>query len=499
VYRENTAGGMTDVTTALTLASDRLLSSTPYLQKLYIADYAKKASGNNAALTFSSPNGTLTDAAGDFVTNGVSTDDDWLEILSEGNGTAGVYLITARTATTITFTGDGGTHASGVKYRVCRAPKVFDSSDLTLTKMPIGTIGNQPPLGCTIVAAWMEKLVWTADPDYPHIAYLSKSGDPNDYAYVADIADLEPGQAFVYDPARTAGAGSIGDSVKAVIPHSDNYIIFAGYKTVSIQRGDPTYNGTLDLVTRDIGIVDKQAWSYTPEGVICGLSPDGIYLFFPGPNANPRRESRIRLPQELVNIDTDAYDVMAAYDIRRQGVRFFVTPKMIGPTTHWFLDWEKKAFYADTLPPEMDPTAICQHSIGGDRTPTIVLGCRDGFLRVADEETDNDDGTNFDSFATLGPFTLGHPGFEGIIHEVFTELARQSGPILVEIMVGDSPEQAFNSEPILSFSCSAGVNPPELVRLRGGCCFIRVSSEDNTAWAIEAQMIEREIVGRLRQ
>jgi hypothetical protein len=510
IYVELKNGNLATLTSPVrTLASDRLLSSVNRLEKLYIADYGLLKHGLGTG-----SNGTPTSAT--FTDSGVA---DWtalgktaaeiiadyrLEVLSGTTAPIGIYNITAAAAT-LTLSPMPPQNGSVLYYRVVRAPKIFDSALMTLTLVPIGNVPDaaglavdpgQYPLGCTIVSAWDDRLLWGGDPLFPHVVYMSKAGDPDNYLY----ANETEGEAFAYDPARVSGAAQIGDSVTAIIPHSHDYCIFAGYRSFSIQRGDPTIGGALDLISRDIGIVGFAAWCYTPEQVILGLSPDGLYLFQPSPDVAPVRVSRERLPTEMLNINPDLYDVQLAFDLEKNGVVIAVTPKIAGATTHFWFDWGKKAFWPESYQSDHEPTAMCVHTI--DDVRTVIFGCRDGYLRRFVDTSPIDDGNPIPSSALLGPFQAGSPQFHGLIHKVCVELATQSGQVTIDILAGDSPQKARAALPAHSFTVSGGGDsfspPPELCRIRCGACFIRITNSSSFAWAKESGFLEREIVGMRR-
>lgn len=427
----------------------------------------------------------------------VDADDDRLEIFSGTAAQQGVYEISSVSASGVTLSTSPG-NASGISFRIIRAPKVYDAVTDALTKVPIGTIGATPgqfPHGCTIVSAWLDRLIWSGDPRNKHAVFASKRGDPENYKY----ANKTAGEAFAYDPAQFAGASQIGDAVTAIIPYSDDYIMFAGERSISIQRGDPTYNGELDLVTRVAGIIDKQAWTYLPDGRVLGLSTDGLYIFTPGPNMMPELVSRERIPEELIDINTALYDVQLQYDLGPQGAKIFVTPKEAGQTTHWWFDWTKKAFWPENYPSDMGPTASCVHSPGGSGREIIILGGRDGYLRKEVDSATTDDGISITSFTLLGPFNMGHPRFDGLIHEVLCEVAKGSGHVVVEVLVAETPQEAYAAEAAFTFTFSPD-NPHvmEEARARGGACFLKVYPAGSTGWAIETLAFDKEVVGRLR-
>lgn len=506
LYVELKNGTMAAITSPVrTLASDRLLSSVNRLEKLYIADYALRKHGIGTG----SNTGTSFDDSGvaDWTTLGIDADDDRLEILSGTTAPIGIYNITGIVAGNLTLSPTPPRNGSSLTYRIVRAPKVFDSAAMTLTLVPIGNVPDvnglavspgQYPLGCTIVSAWDDRLLWSGDPLFPHVVYMSKQGDPDNYLY----ANETEGEAFAYDPARVSGASQIGDAVTAILPHSHDYCIFAGFRSFSIQRGDPTLGGSLDLISRDIGIVDKHAWCYTPEQVILGLSHDGLYLFQPSPDVAPVRVSRERLPAELLDINTGLYDVQMAYSIEHQGVHICLTQKIGGGTTHWWFDWGKKAFWPESYQSGHEPTAMCVHTVAGSNVPTVIFGGRDGYIRRAVKSAALDDGYLIPSTALLGPFMLGSPQMIGMLHRLWLELDNRSGSVTVDVLMGDTAEKARNALPAYSYTLaqagdSIGPNT-EIVRARGGACFIRPTNTTSLAWAMQSGALEREIVGERR-
>lgn len=525
LYLERDDGNMAALNTPVrTLASDRLLSSVNRLNKLYIADYALL---NYSASTGSNVSAVFTDSAvADWtalgVTEAVIKNDYRIEILSGTNSPTGIYDITAAGAT-LTLSPTPFRDGTALQYRVVRSMKVFDPGTMTLELVPLGflpttadgagnPIGGPPgqfPLGATIVSLLGDRLIWTGDPLFPQVLYMSKASNidrvtaldgANDYLYDNETE----GEAYAYDATRFSGAGQIGDAVTAVIPHSLDQMIIAGYRSISIQRGDPTLGGVLDLITRDIGIIDKFAWCYTPDQNVLGMSPDGLYLFPSSADTAPLRVSRERLPRELIDIDTALFDVQMAYDIENQGANIFVTPKDVGATTHWWFDWGKKAFWPQSFQSGHEPTAVTVHTLAaqGSSLPTVIMGGRDGYLRVASNQSPTDDGEPIPSTALLGPFALGSPQFDGLLHRIWMELDSLSGAVNVDILMGDTAAKARKAIPVHSFLLSQGgdtIGPiTEIVHARGGACFIRLTNNTATAWALESAVMEREVVGERR-
>jgi hypothetical protein len=502
IYLELKTGNMALLPNATrTLASDRLLSSVNRLEKLYIADYGLRKHGLGTGATGST--GRLSDSyVGDWSALAVSPIDDRVEILSGSGVIIGVYAISSISGTELILGSNPGNNGSSITYRIVRSPKVFDSANITLTNVPIGAIGAPPgqyPLGCTIVAAWNDRILWSGDPLFAHVVYMSKQGDPDDYLY----ANETEGEAFAYDPARVAGASQIGDAITAIIPHSHDYCIFAGYRSISIQRGDPTIGGALDLISRDMGCVDKHAYCYTPEQVIIFLSGDGLYMLdarVASADIVPTSISRDRLPAELINLNTALFDVQLVFDVGNQGIHIFITRKLLGVVLHWWFDWKTKAFWPETYIAAHEPTAVAVHTLTGSSSPTVIFGCRDGYLRQATAANNLDDGNLIPSTALLGPFQAGSPKFHGIIHTIGLEFATQSGQVQVDVLPGDTPEKARKAPSAFSFMTGGDsfASPAQLCRVRCGACFIRISNYTSDAWAFEQGFLDREVVGLRR-
>jgi hypothetical protein len=504
LYYESTNGNMILVNTALTLASDQLLSTARHLERLFIADYALRThstSGN--ATTSAGAGGYLEDTSADFTTDGVDVQDDILEILSgTWNGVAdaglGTFLISAVTATRITvgaaITINANT-GSGVTYRVVRAPKVFDSDDQTLTT--IVASNGFVPAGFTIVTEWLGRLVWSGNPIKQHAILMSKVGEPEDYNYGNDADGVHV--AWAMDPSLSGGSAQLSDRVTALIPHNNDYLVIGCTHSVFIQAGNPAEGNRPEAITNEIGILGHKSWCYTPNQTIVAMTPDGLYEFVPAPNVEPTRMSRERLPEELLAIDMDLYNVTLEYNTPFHGIDILVTPKTADRATHWFFGWATKEFFPMSFPSGFDPTASTTHAVGNVGIRRTILGGRDGYLRVFDENAYDDDGTNFESHVLIGPIMLGGDGYhEGILREVIGQLSTLSGSMLLSYQVGDSIESAYNAAPRGQITLRAGKSLTATPRLRGNACFIRLDGIPGTAWALEQLTLLRERLGKQR-
>jgi hypothetical protein len=348
------------------------------------------------------------------------------------------------------------------------------------------------PPSCTLVAQWRDSLVWAGDPDNPHRAYKSMIAAPTNYTYTTQTY----GTAYAYS--ASVSAGELGDAITALIAYRDDYLIFGCKNSMYVQRGDPwDNNGSLDVITTNVGVIGGSAWCITPEGWCVVMGHDGLYGIAPTPDATPTKISRERIPQELVDLTASLYYVQLHYDVRHEGIHVFVTPTSVGSTTHWFFEWANKAFRKVTLPSTMEPTASCVHTLTGSDTPAVLLGGRDGYVRKFVLQQATDDGTSFTAYSLIGPLMLGGGGyFEGMIREVIGQLSTLSGNVTLKIRVGDSAESAYRATSRVTYTLRAGKGRTYRPNLRGNACFLELIGTD--PWALEQLSVVRERLGKQR-
>ena len=506
LYFESASGTMISVDDVsvggpqlVNLASDRLLSSGERHGKLYIADYEVIADASDGVL---SGTGTTFDSAtyADWTALGATATNIqsgfMLELLSGGTGvyTPGVYSITTAAAGTLTISPDpGDTGASAIPFRLVRALKVFDYRPTGTGKLvKLVATGVVPvPVGCTIAVIWNDRLCLSGDPKNPGDTFMSEQGDPTIWA---ENADSSRSAVFGEFDLNTR----IDEPVTALIPFNHDYLILGGVSTINVLRGNPTGGGYVTTVSRTVGILSQFAWCITPEGMALVMTGDGLYVIDnKAESAEPI--SRNRLPQEFLGFDTVNNDVQMEFDVQRNGVLIAVTPKVAGAGTFYWFDWSTKSFWPDSYQTAHHATAMTVYTRSGESTPTLILGCRDGYLREHLESATTDDGFQMDSEIDLGVFALGGGGYwDGMIRECIPQFSAQSEPVLVSVKIGRSIEDAYNATARPIGTAQPGKNFTMRPNLRGNCCFVRLSSIDGGRWAFEQATLTRERLGKQR-
>ena len=491
LYKQTLQDTMTLVTSVVTLATEPLLIAANRLQSLYIADYEVLHTGTGAT----SATTTFTDTAITDFSTGVAglTAGDYIRIHDGTGVTVGDYRIQSVSASDdLTMDRTAGATGSDISYSLLRGPKVYNSATNQLTAMT--PLTELVPPGCKIVEQWCDSLVWGRDPDNPHRGYKSERGTPTEYT----TGGSDPGDAYSWG--ASTSAGQIPDSIKAIIAHRDDYLIFGCEKSSFVQRGDPlTNSGYIDTISSEVGILDSRAICRTPDGMLICMTTDGLYRMPPSADARMEPLSPVVLPQELKAIDTSLYTVQLEYDVAYRGVHIMVTPNDVGSTSHWFYEMDFNAFHRTTLPSDQEPTSMCAFGLAGE-TPTVFFGCRDGYIRRFSDAALDDDGTESTSFVDFGPIMLAPGGGVGMLRAIDVRIAEGSDEVFMYVRVGNSAESAFNATPRQLTETTkplpAGVSRTYRPNLSGQAAIIRLQSTGR--WAFEEMIVDREAMGRLR-
>lgn len=390
---------------------------------------------------------------------------------------------------------------------------VYDPALNTLTLLSAVVTDGTAPTGCSIITLWRDRLVVAGDAAFPHLWYMAKQGDPLNWDYTGGTDNLSSSAVS----AENSEAGVLGEPILAVVPHSDQCIIFGCTASLWIMAGDPGNNGTLRRLSSKVGILDKNAWAYDPEGFLYFMTSDGLYMMPPGCGSTPSSVSREKLPTALLNIDRTLYTVTLAWDLTGRGLHIFVTLNAGGATTHYWVD-TKTTTGGDVANagtagfwPQSYQSSHAPLCAWGRRnwTPTsnglstLLLGGSDGYVRQFDSNQNQDDGSNdIDAYVDYGPFALGGPGGEGNLAELAASIAAFSGNVNLKVRVGQSPEEAFNASTLTNniFPLTAsGLNYTHRPRARGNACVIRAENISSSDIALESLVIRVEPAGRRRK
>lgn len=494
LYRETLLGKMEQVTTTLTIRSDRTVYAADRGQKLYIADWGPLIQGSDGISTGASGNALTSLSIPDWTQFGITINDYVVLTSSSTNAInfGGTYQISAVTPGGITTTTSFATGAATFNYRVDRSPKIFDPTAGTLTRWT--ATAGVVPTGCKAICRYRDRMVLAADQNNPHIWYMSAHGDPLNFDYGSQLATAAVAGS-------TSPAGRMGDPIVALMPYFDDFLLFGCRESLYILRGDPVAGGKLDLVTNQIGVVDSGAWCQGPLGEVVFLSRDGLYTTDPQcTSCQPQRISRETLPKEMLDLLSLQCQVSMAYDVRDRGIHIWLTPlETTAGILHWWFDWDSKSLWPVSVATGCEPLSIAFFGSPSAEDASVLFGGRDGFIRRFQNAAENDDATSFTSYVVLGPVQIGDGYHNGMLDEIIGETAENSGTVTWSVSIGDTAMQAATAaSPFISDTWNAGLNPNRRPRVTAMAMSLKLSGQAGRRWGLERLTATAAIVGKQR-
>lgn len=507
VWRSKYSNSLEKITVTPKLATDRNIQATSQYQKLYIADEQFRTRKTDG-LRGTGNNRLDTTVAFDFSAVGIVKADDIVVITNgSANVTNGNYQITTIGTSEMTLASNWCTTAGdSCTFRIERGIKVYDPGDDSLA-LHLETSGKGVmPIGCRLIALYRDRMVLSGLDQDPHEWFMSKQGDNKDFDYIAT------GNGRAINGANS-DAGKIGDVVTALIPHSDDYLVFGCLNSIWVLRGDPAFGGELNNIDRDSGVASAQSWCKGPLGEIVFVGRNGLYIIPPGGVAQPQEISRHRLPDEMIRLDPTQYDIFVAYDVTLDGIHVYASQiDKAGGDQHWWFDMKSAGFWPIELTNTHEPTSILSFASENTLDSSILLGGRDGYVRKFSRFAEHDDGTIFKSRVILGPLRAGgHNGRDGKVKAITGVVAKSSGDIDWDLYVGNDQESVVDDamddgDSTTKASTTSTWKEEGLAytrrpsRARGGALAIKLrNGETNRSWAVERVSVELIQSGRQRR
>jgi hypothetical protein len=494
------------VPSTATLASDRLLMAAQFEDTVYIADNGLPKVQIDAATIVG--NRLSSTEIPDWTIYGI---DPATDVVSISNGSDdevdGVWRIAAVGPTEVELIESIATASRSADIIIERAPKkyngntraleIWNAKDFNPGSPEDGQVGIIPtgcPLTCTFLNAMVLAGPWYA----PYTWYMSRQGDPLDWDYAA----TDVGGAVAGTVSDSFNVGVIGGPITALIPHSDDYLIFATADSMNILRGHPRQGGRIDVLSRVIGCAGKKAWAWGPSGELVVFSYNGLYLLNPGAGQSPMPLSDIALPDDLAipDVDRKDYEVLLEYDPADRGLHIYIVNLVTGTLgRHFWMDWNSRGFFRVVLPLNSEPSAILSIPRRFGKDSAVILGCRDGYVRGYRDALENDDSTPFSSYVYIGP--IGNAAeLDTVFDEIQGSMAQESGDVTWEIHGGDTIQRALESTtPLATGTWAADRNYTRRPRVRARWFYLKLKNGENgDAWAFESASAVLARVGQTR-
>jgi hypothetical protein len=133
-------------------------------------------------------------------------------------------------------------------------------------------------------------------------------------------------------------AGELGGSIVAIIPHKDAYMLAATVSSLWVVRGDPTADGSLQNISRDVGIVGPRAWCRDHLDRYYFLSSHGLYTVSASGDGVQGLSDGI-IPEQLSGV-TDVNTVLE-YDHATRSVRIYIPSAEVS----WLFEADTQTFW----------------------------------------------------------------------------------------------------------------------------------------------------------
>ena len=466
------------------------IETTEWGGRLWIADHSHVLN--------SSPNGTISNSAGGdgrilsvlgktFNGSGINVTRDTVVIKNTGfNGrvTPGCYSIAEVASNYIRLGNDfSAVDDSGIEFEVRSSAKVYNPLTDRLTQW-------FAPVPCPLITTYRDRIVLAGYP--PHVFYMSRAGDPNDFNFGADPND--PGRAI---GGTTGEAGKIGKPITALASFADDFLLVGCENELWVIHGDLALGGVMLSLSNEVGIIGPRAWCRTPSGSIVFMSNNGIYQLAPGGGNRPQKLSD-RIPKELRTYSpsvTLAWDSTGAtpstYGIQIfTGYEFPVAGERLMPNG-WYYDIKNDAFWPFYCDYHRYPNAMCQHSIVNKPGLSLALAFSDGYIRHFSDSASLDDGVPYPSRVLLGPFKEGSTLLDSIFDKMIAVVGENSGQVEWRIYSGPSAESAYDKYLAGTHSRQGcwlpGRNKIDIPRVRGVAHYLEIKHREppGTRWELD--------------
>lgn len=163
--------------------------------------------------------------------------------------------------------------------------------------------------------------------------WASRQGTYTDWKMSADLSDV--GRPFVI---QLSEAGELGGNVTAIIPHKDAYLLAATSGSLWSVQGDPTAEGRLQNISRDVGIVGPRAWCRDHLDRYYFLSSKGLYTVGASGDGLQALSENV-IPEQLTGV-TDV-DTVLEHDHESRSVRIYIPTASV----NWLFETEQQAFW----------------------------------------------------------------------------------------------------------------------------------------------------------
>lgn len=357
----------------------------------------------------------------------------------------------------------------GDNYIVCRLSLGSATAETFVARK-----GKIPPR-MRVFEAWRGRLVAFGDPDNPYTYSLSAKDDP--YDFDTGRPERSPNQAISGEQADLAG--KLTEPINAFIPLTNEKAIIGTTSGIHLLNGDPAADGTINVINQEYGIAFGRAWCKDKQGnVYAFISTGGVIRI--GKDGSITSISENRIEKRLRGVDLNTYRVVMAWDHEGEALYVQFVPYasgFAGALVETYV-WESRlrAWHPDKMTTStMQATCITNLRGGALTERRILIGSADGFVRVLDADTKDDDGSAIQSFVTYGPILPeGDTEFEYRLNGFQADLASDQQGAILELFASWAPESIGSQ--VGTAKLSAGMNERVFKTMRAAYPYVRIGN-----------------------
>lgn len=340
-------------------------------------------------------------------TSGAGMVVDYITTLS-GACTVYGYRTTEETfanAETVTGTDDDGNAISFALSAAEVAPPHWYDWTPYGNSSDYGALPDRAYIGCVNGGRCM----LSGDRNYPHQIRTSAIGNPWDW----NVSRTAPTRAMAIG---AGAAGAIGDIVRALIPARDNHLFIGCANSVHLLNGNPADGGQLFAVDKTVGIFDATSWCFDGDNNLYFWGTGGIYKLSKGA-VTLESMTRQPLPKLIQDeaADPSTHRITMGYDPDRVGIKICITKLADGTSSNYWYDLQTGGFFPDAHQEAHGVYSMFFYDANDVDYKALLMGCKDGYIRVHDDDADDDDGSAIDSYVWFGPLPFGENYGEGSI------------------------------------------------------------------------------------
>ncbi len=389
----------------------------------------------------------------------------------------------------------GQSHASGSKisgallgskwYTVNSVESlIVDPLNLTAAPWANSITAGTLPLNCALAATYRGRIVIAKQPNNGSIWYMSRTLNPLDFDFNA-----EPLATAAYAGTNSA-IGQPGDTIIALIPHLDDYLLFGCSRSLWFMEGDPGYQGTVQNLARSVGVLGPRAWTFDESERLWFMGNSGLYVLEQIPG-RPQLVSGVKLRGILDRVDADTTLIQLAYDAFDKYIYIFLTPADgVSPGIHVCYDTRTgditDGWFLDQYPLGIGPWAAAEIRGAADANRRVLLAGDDGWVRKHSDLAFDDDGTAINAYFDSAPMEPFSDRVESLAMELNATLFAGSGALTWEWYTADSADEVrlLSTNPVRTGSWGAGTDVgfqfPIGLRERGGAHKLRITQTSST-------------------